>query len=108
MAKCEKSLTITVKRSSASGATKDAAELALAAKIVRAVENKKNFTCDGDCDSGQCEAVVYFKGDLDFHPSKIHNKPQPGYTMGWKCSFKGKVEIACECPGGDPEIETGR
>jgi hypothetical protein len=108
MAKCEdKSLEIKIKKATATGASKDQAELALAGKLIEYVLKKQHFTCDGVCPEGDdCEAVVEFGDDLHFRPCWIRNKPpQKGHTIGWKCSFKGRVTIRCECAGGEPQID---
>jgi hypothetical protein len=108
MAKCEdKSLKITVKKASATGATKDLAELALGLKIINQAEKKKPFSCDGSCDEGDCGPVLEFQGELQFRPAKLKAKPPlKGYIMGWKCSYKGKATIFCECSEGETDIET--
>jgi hypothetical protein len=107
MAKCgDKSIDLTVKSVSAKGATKDLAELAVALKLIGYAHDKKKFTCDGECpNKGDCEAVVDFKGELHFRPCAIKNKGQKGHTMGWKCFFKGKATINCECDDEDIEID---
>lgn len=108
MANCEdKSIEFKIKRASATGASKDQAELALAGKLIEYARTKRSFTCDGRCpNDGDCEPVVEFKDDLHFRPCLVKNKPpQKGHTMGWKCSFKGKVAIGCECQEGEPQPE---
>ena len=108
MPKCEnKSLEITVNKASATGDTKEHAELALALKIVSQVEKgKHHFSCDGECAEGDCEPVLEFQGALRFRPAKLRAKlAAKGFIMGWKCSYKGKATIFCECTDSATEIE---
>ncbi len=108
MAKCEdKSLKITVKKASATGMTKDSAELALALKIISEVEKTRHFKCDGACDEGDCEPKLHFQGPVQFDPTKIKTKPpaKAGFIIGWKCTYTGKATIFCECSESPVEIE---
>ena len=97
-------------KASATGVTKEDAQLAVALKILRAADKKEKVVSNSQfANNGRVPVVHFLKTEnLRFRPALLPSVPPDGtLAMGWKCDYEGNVEVTSEPLMDEAELEGG-